>query len=73
MARAMNVDKRVETLRAMVAKVGAYSDKAEQIAEELFNSFNGNKTPHGKKALQLSKVATKLSDVLRKAATSITV
>lgn len=67
----MNVEKRVDALRAMLAKLEAYSAKAAQIAEELTNSFEGDKSSHGKKALQLAKSAMRLSSAFQRAAASV--
>jgi hypothetical protein len=70
-ARAMNVEKRVDALRAMVAKLEAYGAKATQIAEELTSSFEGDKSSHGKKALQLAKAAMRMASAFQRAAASV--
>ena len=67
----MNVEKRIEALQAIKDKLYAYTSKAEQIAEDLRDSFEGNKTPQGKKALRLAKAAMKLGDVMRRTSESV--
>ena len=71
MARAMNVGKRVDALRAILAKLGAYSDKAEQFAEELSSSFGEDKTPQGKQARQLARTAHKLAGAIQRVSDSV--
>jgi hypothetical protein len=71
MARAMNVDKRIETIQAMVTRLQAYSGKTKLIAQELVNSFDGDRSEDGKRARQISKVAERFSARLQKTAESV--
>ena len=58
MARPMILEKRVKALAEIVNRSMAQSDRAEQIAKELTNSFKNTKTPEGKKAQKTAKAAT---------------
>lgn len=64
MAREMNVDRRIDTLRQMVIRTNSYSAKAKKIAEELAVSFKGDRTPKGKRAQQTAQAARKLATAL---------
>lgn len=67
----MNVDKRIETIQAMVTRLQAYSGKTKLIAQELVNSFDGDRSEDGKRARQISKVAERFSARLQKTAESV--
>jgi hypothetical protein len=70
-ARAMNVDKRIETLRSIVAKTNNHGAKARRIADELATSFAGDKSVAGKQALKMAQTARKLASALEKAASAV--
>jgi len=72
MARAMNVEKRIEALCDLQTKIEGYATKSAQIAQELTETFSGDKTPEGKQALKTAKMASKFSSVLFKAAGTVT-
>jgi hypothetical protein len=61
MARQMNIEIRLGTLRKVVEKSSSYEQKASQIAEELTEHFKGNRTPQGKQALAAAKAAKKMA------------
>jgi len=65
-ARAMNIDKRIVALRAMVNRLDSYATKANQTADELLTSFAGDRSDEGKKARATAKVATRLSKACRR-------
>ena len=71
MAREMNVEKRVEIVRQTVTKVSNCSAKLKKAAEELQNSFKGDKSPKGRKAHQTAQNARKLAAALDKAASTV--
>lgn len=66
-ARAMNVDKRIETLRSIVAKTQSHGAKARRIADELATSFAGDRSVAGKQALKMAQTARKLASALERA------
>jgi len=67
----MNVDKRVDALRSILTKTERHSARAGKIAAELRTSFQQDDTKRGKDALKLAASARKISQVLKKAATSV--
>jgi hypothetical protein len=71
MARAMNVEKRIEALRAIQAKIEGYASKASGIAQDLVNAFDGDKTAEGKRVLKIAKKAHKFSGALLRATGSV--
>lgn len=64
MARAMNVEKRVEALKAIRARTESHSKKARRIADELESSFKGQKSPRAKSAFKMASRARTLSKAL---------
>ena len=64
----MNIEKRIVALRAMNTRLNAYATKAAQIADELTNSFSGDRSDDGKKARAVAKIATRLSKACKRTA-----
>lgn len=74
MAREMNVSKRSDTLKTILAKTVRDGGRAEKIAKELRTSFKNSKDKSGKaSALKLAKTAEKLSVNLKKVSKTIAV
>lgn len=71
MARAMNVNKRVDALSNMVARARTNGAKAAKIANELSNSFKNDGSKRGKDARKIAKYAEKVSRALAKAADAL--
>lgn len=66
MARAMNVKKRQEALKAMRKRVATYAKKSLQISKELRGSFSSQSTPLAGKALAVATDAWNLAMSLKK-------
>lgn len=66
MARAMNVSKRVTAGKTIVAKTLNHAERAQRMSEELMVSFGENRTPEGKKARDLARTLTRLSENLKR-------
>lgn len=64
MARQMNVESRVGTLRKAVENSSNFQQKASQISEELIAHYKGGKTPQAKQALRAARVAKKIAKAL---------
>ena len=64
MARAMNVEKRAEALKAICARAKSHSAKSRRIASELTSSSKFMKGPRARQATRLADRALKLADAL---------
>lgn len=64
MARAMNVDKRLESLKTIIAKTEGHRARAQKIADELLKTFSGVKTEEAKAARAMAQNAKKLEAAL---------
>lgn len=73
MARAMNVEKRVDALASIITKTLKHSARADKIASELIVSFKKDTSKAGKHARSIAESAKKLSRVLQRAADSVAV
>jgi hypothetical protein len=61
MARQMNVETRLGTLRKAIEKSSAFQETAEQISDELTAHYKGSRTPQGKQALAAARAAKKMA------------
>lgn len=66
MARAMNVEKRLEAAKAIVERSISNAARAAAMAEELRTSFDGVKTEEAKAARELAKKLERLGVQLGK-------
>ena len=66
MARAMNVEKRLEAAKAIVTRSNTNANRAAKMAEELRTSFDGVKTDEAKEARELAKKLDRLGGQLSK-------
>jgi len=67
MARAMNVTKRKKALGAILKKLDSYAVRAQNIAEAIEKSFEGNTSSKAKEALKVAKAAWRIATNLDKA------
>jgi len=70
-ARAMNVQKRIDSLHRIVAKTYTHSEQTRQIADELAERFEGDRSPDGRQVLKQARVARKLASALEKVAAAV--
>lgn len=66
MARAMNVEKRLEAAKAIVTRSNTNANRAAKMAAELRTSFDGVKTDEAKEARELAKKLDRLGGQLSK-------
>ena len=61
MARQMNVETRLGTLRKAIERSSAFQEKAKQISDELTAHYKGSRTPQAKQAMAAARAAKKMA------------